>query len=90
MSPACLPRKEFKLPCSYPANNPAEIEKLMAQGFNVFTMQRATPPVSTRLPPDENCRGVRDRNNRNAAWIVRRTYASGSALRGSMLLQGKM
>ena len=31
--------KEFKLPCSYPANNPAEIEKLMAQGFSVFTMQ---------------------------------------------------
>lgn len=31
--------KEFKIPCSYPANNPAEIEKLMAQGFSVFTMQ---------------------------------------------------
>ncbi len=32
--------KEFKVACSYPANNPAEIEKLMAQGFSVFTMQR--------------------------------------------------
>ena len=32
--------KEFKVACSYPANNPAEIEKLMAQGFTVFTMQR--------------------------------------------------
>ena len=31
--------KEFKVACSYPANNPAEIEKLMAQGFKVFTMQ---------------------------------------------------
>ena len=31
--------KEFKLPCSYPANNPAEIEALMARGFSVFTMQ---------------------------------------------------
>jgi 2-keto-3-deoxy-L-rhamnonate aldolase RhmA len=31
--------KEFELACSYPANNPAEIEKLMAMGFNVFTMQ---------------------------------------------------
>ena len=31
--------KEFKLPCSYPANDPSEIEKLMAQGFSVFTMQ---------------------------------------------------
>lgn len=31
--------KEFKVACSYPANNPAEIEKLMAQGFSVFTMQ---------------------------------------------------
>jgi hypothetical protein len=31
--------KEFKVPCSYPANNPEEIEKLMAQGFSVFTMQ---------------------------------------------------
>jgi 2-keto-3-deoxy-L-rhamnonate aldolase RhmA len=32
--------KEFKVPCSYPANNPAEIEGLMARGFSVFTMQR--------------------------------------------------
>jgi 4-hydroxy-2-oxoheptanedioate aldolase len=32
--------KEFKMPCSYPANNPAEIEKLMKMGFNTFTMQR--------------------------------------------------
>jgi 4-hydroxy-2-oxoheptanedioate aldolase len=32
--------KEFKVACSYPANNPAEIESLMARGFNVFTMQR--------------------------------------------------
>jgi hypothetical protein len=32
--------KEFKVACSHPANNPAEIEKLMAQGFTVFTMQR--------------------------------------------------
>jgi 2-keto-3-deoxy-L-rhamnonate aldolase RhmA len=32
--------KEFKVACSHPANNPAEIEKLMAQGFSVFTMQR--------------------------------------------------
>lgn len=31
--------KEFKVACSYPANTPAEIEKLMAQGFSVFTMQ---------------------------------------------------
>jgi 4-hydroxy-2-oxoheptanedioate aldolase len=31
--------REFKLPCSYPANNPAEIERLMARGFSVFTMQ---------------------------------------------------
>jgi 2-keto-3-deoxy-L-rhamnonate aldolase RhmA len=32
--------KEFKVACSYPANNPEEIEALMAKGFNVFTMQR--------------------------------------------------
>ena len=32
--------KEYKVPCSYPANNPTEIETLMAQGFSVFTMQR--------------------------------------------------
>jgi 2-keto-3-deoxy-L-rhamnonate aldolase RhmA len=32
--------KEFKVACSYPANNPAEIEQLMARGFTVFTMQR--------------------------------------------------
>jgi 4-hydroxy-2-oxoheptanedioate aldolase len=31
--------KEFKVACSYPANNPAEIESLMARGFSVFTMQ---------------------------------------------------
>jgi 2-keto-3-deoxy-L-rhamnonate aldolase RhmA len=32
--------KEFKVACSYPANNPREIEELMARGFTVFTMQR--------------------------------------------------
>ena len=31
--------KEFKVPCSHPANNPAEIERLMEMGFSVFTMQ---------------------------------------------------
>ncbi len=32
--------KEFKVACSYPANNPKEVEDLMARGFTVFTMQR--------------------------------------------------
>jgi 2-keto-3-deoxy-L-rhamnonate aldolase RhmA len=32
--------REFKVPCSHPANNPKEIEDLMARGFTVFTMQR--------------------------------------------------
>lgn len=32
--------KEFKVACSYPANNPKEIEALMARGFTAFTMQR--------------------------------------------------
>ena len=31
--------KEAKIPCGYPANNPAEIERLMGMGFSVFTMQ---------------------------------------------------
>lgn len=31
--------QEFKVACSYPANNPADIERLMARGFSVFTMQ---------------------------------------------------
>jgi 4-hydroxy-2-oxoheptanedioate aldolase len=31
--------KEFKKPCSYPANNPADIERLMKMGFDTFTMQ---------------------------------------------------
>jgi 4-hydroxy-2-oxoheptanedioate aldolase len=31
--------KEFKVACSYPANNPADIERLMSMGFTVFTMQ---------------------------------------------------
>jgi 4-hydroxy-2-oxoheptanedioate aldolase len=31
--------KEFKKACSYPANNPADIERLMNMGFSVFTMQ---------------------------------------------------
>jgi citrate lyase beta subunit len=35
--------KEFKVPCSHPANNPKEIEDLMARGFTVFTMQRRDP-----------------------------------------------
>ena len=32
--------KEFKVACSYPANNPEQIESLMDRGFEVFTMQR--------------------------------------------------
>ena len=32
--------KEFRVACSHPANNPAEIKALMARGFTVFTMQR--------------------------------------------------
>jgi 4-hydroxy-2-oxoheptanedioate aldolase len=31
--------KEFEVACSYPANNPADIERLMGMGFSVFTMQ---------------------------------------------------
>jgi 4-hydroxy-2-oxoheptanedioate aldolase len=31
--------KEFNVACSYPANNPADIERLMGMGFSVFTMQ---------------------------------------------------
>jgi 2-keto-3-deoxy-L-rhamnonate aldolase RhmA len=31
--------KEFKVACGYPANNPADIERLMGMGFTVFTMQ---------------------------------------------------
>ena len=32
--------KEFEVACSYPANNPEQIESLMERGFEVFTMQR--------------------------------------------------
>jgi 2-keto-3-deoxy-L-rhamnonate aldolase RhmA len=32
--------KEFKVPCGYPASNPADIERLMAQGWSVFVMQQ--------------------------------------------------
>ena len=32
--------REFKMACSHPANNPAQIESLMERGFEVFTMQR--------------------------------------------------
>ena len=35
--------KEFKVACSYPANNPEQIESLMERGFEVFTMQRRGP-----------------------------------------------
>ena len=31
--------KEFKVPCGHPANNPAEMERLMGMGFNYFAMQ---------------------------------------------------
>lgn len=32
--------KEFKKPCGYPANNSADIERLMGMGFDLFIMQR--------------------------------------------------
>jgi 4-hydroxy-2-oxoheptanedioate aldolase len=31
--------KEFNKVCGYPANNPAQIEQLMGQGYRLFTMQ---------------------------------------------------
>jgi 4-hydroxy-2-oxoheptanedioate aldolase len=31
--------KEFRVPCGYPASNPADVERLMAQGWSVFVMQ---------------------------------------------------
>jgi 4-hydroxy-2-oxoheptanedioate aldolase len=31
--------KEFRVPCGYPASNPADIERLMAQGWSVFVRQ---------------------------------------------------
>jgi 2-keto-3-deoxy-L-rhamnonate aldolase RhmA len=32
--------KEFKKPCGFPTNNPAEMEQRMAEGWSVFIMQR--------------------------------------------------
>jgi len=32
--------KEFNKSCGYPANNPAEVERLMADGWDFFVMQR--------------------------------------------------
>jgi 4-hydroxy-2-oxoheptanedioate aldolase len=32
--------KEFKLPCGFPVNNPAEMEQRMKEGWSVFIMQR--------------------------------------------------
>lgn len=32
--------KEFKKPCGFPVNNPAEMEQRMAEGWTVFIMQR--------------------------------------------------
>ena len=32
--------KEFKIPCGFPTNNPAEIEQRMKEGWSVFIMQR--------------------------------------------------
>ena len=32
--------KEFKVPCGFPTNNPAEMEQRMKEGFSVFIQQR--------------------------------------------------
>jgi 2-keto-3-deoxy-L-rhamnonate aldolase RhmA len=32
--------KEYKVPCGFPTNNPAEIEQRMKEGWSVFIMQR--------------------------------------------------
>ena len=32
--------KEFKVPCGFPTNNAAEMEKRMKEGWSVFIMQR--------------------------------------------------
>jgi 4-hydroxy-2-oxoheptanedioate aldolase len=31
--------KEYKVPCGFPVNNPAEMERRMAEGWSVFVMQ---------------------------------------------------
>jgi 2-keto-3-deoxy-L-rhamnonate aldolase RhmA len=37
--------KEFKKSCGYPANNPAEVEKLMKDGWDFLIMQRRDQPA---------------------------------------------
>ena len=32
--------KEFKVPCGFPVNNPAEMEQRMKEGWSVFVLQR--------------------------------------------------
>jgi len=37
--------KEFKVPCGFPTNNPAEIDQRMKEGWSVFIMQRRDEPA---------------------------------------------
>jgi hypothetical protein len=32
--------KEFRIPCGFPVNKPAEMERRMKEGWSVFVMQR--------------------------------------------------
>ena len=51
--------KEFKVACSHPANNPKEIEDLMARGFTVFTMQRRDPAAFDAIAAGRKMSGRR-------------------------------
>ena len=51
--------KEFKVACSHPANNPKEIEDLMARGFTVFTMQRRDPAAFDAIAAGRKISGRR-------------------------------
>ncbi len=41
--------KEFKVPCGFPTNNPAEIEQRMKEGWSVFIMQRRDEPAMAAI-----------------------------------------
>ena len=53
--------KEFKIPCGFPTNNPAEIEQRTKEGWSVFIMQRRDEAAFAAVETGESWRAGRKR-----------------------------
>ncbi len=67
--------KEFKIPCGFPTNNPAEMEQRMKEGWTVHIMQRR----------DENAFAAVETGRKMGGEVSRRRFRGGVQLHGFLV-----